>query len=197
MKKALLLALVLVSLSSPAQNVSFGKHSRIVKTNSSPEMATAAGILQRYLSEATGYPFPESNAPAAKRGDILLREIKDLPEDSFRISAEKGAVVLESTGQGLIYAACDFLEQEMGMDYWGDGEYFLPKGTEAQVRTRTEVPAFRYRQTSHYSLRNGKVATSDNGVDKEHRADDLYRHWYRLEEPHQLFVDNLWVHTCN
>ena len=197
MKKAVLSVLILLSLGSQAQNVTFSKHSRIVKTADTPEMATAAGILQRYLSEATGYSFPESQSPSARKGDILLRDFKGLPEDSFRIGTENGAVVLESTGKGLIYAACDFLEQEMGMDYWGDGEYFLPKGASAQINARTEVPAFRYRQTSHYSLRNGKVATSDNGVDKEHRADDLYRYWYRLEEPHQLFVDNLWVHTCN
>lgn len=197
MKKAVLSVLILLSLGSQAQNVTFSKHSRIVKTADTPEMATAAGILRRFLPEATGFTFPESQSPSARKGDILLRDFKGLPEDSFRIGTENGAVVLESTGKGLIYAACDFLEQEMSMDYWGDGEYFLPKGASAQINARTEVPAFRYRQTSHYSLRNGKVATSDNGVNLEHRADDLYRYWYRLEEPHQLFVDNLWVHTCN
>ena len=156
MKKAVLSVLILLSLGSQAQNVTFSKHSRIVKTADTPEMATAAGILQRYLSEATGYSFPESQSPSARKGDILLRDFKGLPEDSFRIGTENGAVVLESTGKGLIYAACDFLEQEMGMDYWGEGEYFLPKGASVQINARTEVPAFRYRQTSHYSLRNGE-----------------------------------------
>lgn len=118
MKKAVLSVLILLSLGSQAQNVTFSKHSRIVKTADTPEMATAAGILQRYLSEATGYSFPESQSPSARKGDILLRDFKGLPEDSFRIGTENGSVVLESTRKGLIYAACDFLEQEMGMDYW-------------------------------------------------------------------------------
>ena len=50
MKKAVLSVLILLSLGSQAQNVTFSKHSRIVKTADTPEMATAAGILRRYLS---------------------------------------------------------------------------------------------------------------------------------------------------
>ena len=158
---------------------------RIVKRSDTPYAATAAGILERFLGEA-GYC-----------GTVLLDQDASLPEDAFRISGKGKNVLLEGNGKGLVYAACDFLEQEMGMDYWGDGEYVLPRRKTVTLRPRTEIPAFRYRQTSHYCLRNGRVATSDNGVDKVRNADSLYRYWYRLEEPHDLFVDNLWVHTCN
>ena len=158
---------------------------RIVKRCDTPYAATAAGILERFLGEA-GYP-----------GTVLLDQDASLPKDAFRISGKGKNVLLEGNGKGLVYAACDFLEQEMGMDYWGDGEYVLPRRKTVTLRPRTEIPAFRYRQTSHYCLRNGRVATSDNGVDKVRNADSLYRYWYRLEEPHDLFVDNLWVHTCN
>ena len=189
------MALVLFSLSSTAQNIPFTEASRIVTGGNTPEMKTATDILRRFMQEATGYTFDPASTP--HKGDIRLKEVKGLPEDSFRVGVHGGAVVLEGSGKSLIYAVCDFLEQEMGMDYWGDGEYSLPRKKAVTVRPRTEVPAFRYRQTSHYSLRNGRVATSDNGVNREHRADSLYRYWYRLEEPHELFVDNLWVHTCN
>ncbi|MBP5374208.1 MAG: DUF4838 domain-containing protein, partial [Bacteroidales bacterium] len=199
MKKAVYsLIMLLLSLSVAAQTVNFGKKSRIVLEQRSESAIQAARILGRYLGEATGFAFPLAKEGAqARKGDIILADIPGLPEDSFRISLKGGAILLEGEGKALVYAACDFLEQEMGMDYWGNGEYDLPSKTAVQVRERTEIPCFRYRQTSHWSLRNGKVATSDNGVNKIRQADALYRLWYRLEEPHDLFVDNLWVHTCD
>ena len=140
-----------------------------ILTDGSPYAATAATILARFLTEA-GYT-----------GTLSLSADSSLPEDAFRIWVEGKTVRLSGNGKGLVYAACDFLEQEMGMDYWGDGEYLLPRRTQVKVRARTEIPTFRYRQTNQYTL----------------QSDSLYRWWYRLEEPHELFVDNLWVHTCN
>ena len=169
-------ALLALTLGAGAQNVRFNKNSRIVTSEDSP----AAAILQRYLGEATGYAFPIVKG-SPKKADILLREVSGLPEDAFRIGLEKGAVVLEGSGKSLSYAACDFLEQEVGMNYWGGGEYDLPRVNSVTVRPRTENPAFRYRQCSHYLL----------------REDPLLRTWMRLKEPADLFVDNLWVHTCN
>lgn len=199
MKKAVYsLIMLLLSLSVAAQTVNFGKKSRIVLEQRSESALQGAQILGRYLGEATGFAFPLAKEGAkAHKGDIILADRPGLPEDSFRISLKGGAILLEGEGKALVYAACDFLEQEMGMDYWGNGEYNLPSKTAVQLRQRTEIPCFRYRQTSHWSLRNGKVATSDNGVNKIRQADTLYRLWYRLEEPHDLFVDNLWVHTCD
>ena len=170
------LLLSLASLGAGAQTVVFGPKSRIVASPDSP----AAAILQRYLPEATGFAFPIVNA-LPKKADIVLREVDGLGEDAFRIGLENGAVVLEGSGKSLSYAACDFLEQEVGMNYWGGGEYDLPRVKSVVLRPRTEVPAFRYRQCSHYLL----------------REDPLLRSWMRLEEPSDLFVENLWVHTCD
>lgn len=197
MKRILTLILLVVATAAAAQPVSWKSQSRIVTETPAAEAATAAQILQRYLSEASGYAFPAVQEGKAKKGDLVLRETRDLPEDAFRILWENGHVVLEGQGKSLIYAACDFLEQEMDMNYWGGGEYVLSPARSVTVRPRTEIPTFRYRQTSHWSLENGKVATSDNGVDKIRTADSLYRWWYRLEEPHEVFAGNLWVHTCN
>ena len=177
MKQRLItIALLALSLSAGAQSVRFSKNSRIISSENAP----AAAILQRYLGEATGYAFPIVKGNP-KKADILLREVSGLPEDAFRVLVENGTVVLEGKDKSLSYAACDFLEQEVGMNYWGGGEYDLPRVSTVTVRPRTEIPAFRYRQCSHYLL----------------REDPLLRTWMRLEEPSDLFVDNLWVHTCN
>ena len=194
MRRTLTLIIALcLTLQAMAQTVQFSPKSRIIAY---PEQKDAAQLLQRFMHEATGYAFPIADAKI-KKGDIVLLENPNLPEDAFKVYKNGSCVVLEGFGKSLLYAVCDFLEQEMGMDYWGGGEYDLPHKTAVEVRGRTEVPTFRYRQTSHWSLENGKVATSDNGVDKIKTADELYRLWYRLEEPHDLFVGNLWVHTCN
>ncbi len=177
---ALLLCLV---LPLQAQPVAFHAKSRIHLSHSSSQgfENEAATILQRYLSEASSYPFPIVTGKKPGKGDILLREVSGLPEDAFRVSAREGTIVLEGEGKALLYAVCDFLEQEMEMDYWGGGAYDLPRRQAVTLRPRTEVPVFRYRQCSHYLL----------------REDPLLRYWLRLEEPADLFVDNLWVHTCN
>jgi hypothetical protein len=182
MRTKLITTLVVLVLGTGVwgQTIEFtGKNRLVCYENSAAENA-AASILQPYLAESTGYAFPIAQGKIRK-GDIVLKERADLPEDAFRISLKEGSVLLEGSGKALSYAACDFLEQEVGMNYWGGGEYDLPRVNTVIVRPRTEIPAFRYRQCSHYLL----------------REDPLLRTWMRLEEPSDLFVDNLWVHTCN
>ena len=180
MKRLITLALLVLTVSTGAQNVHFTSKSRIVCESLTRELLETANLLQPYLEESTGEPFPVA-VDKPRKTDIFLRDVADLPEDAFRVQVVKGAIILEGHGKGLSYAVCDFLEQEVGMNYWGGGEYDLPHINSVTVRPRTEIPAFRYRQSSHYLL----------------REDPLLRTWMRLEEPADLFVDNLWVHTCN
>ena len=182
MRTKLITTLVVLVLGTGVwgQTIEFTGKSRLVCYENSAAENAAATILQRYLGDATGYAFPIARGKIRK-GDIVLKERADLPEDAFRISLKEGSVLLEGSGKALSYAACDFLEQEVGMNYWGGGEYDLPRVNTVTVRPRTEIPAFRYRQCSHYLL----------------REDPLLRTWMRLEEPSDQIVDNLWVHTCN
>ena len=181
MRKLITTALVLLTgLLAAAQTLSFTAKSRLVCQNGTEAEKAAAAILQPYLAESSGLPIPAVTA-SARKGDILLLEMDGLPEDAFRVRLQDGILVLEGRGKSLSYAACDFLEQEVGMNYWGGGEYDLPQRKAVTVRPRTEIPAFRYRQCSHYLL----------------KEDPLLRTWMRLEEPSDLFVNNLWVHTCN
>ena len=148
MKKAIALLLALgLAISAVAQTVQFTKKSRIIAY---PEQKEAAGLLQRFMQEATGFDFPVADGKI-KKGDIVLMENPSLREDAFKVYKNGSCVVLEGFGKSITYAVCDFLEQEMGMDYWGGGEYDLPCKTAVQVRSRTEIPTFRYRQTSHWS----------------------------------------------
>lgn len=164
-----------------------GQNSRIVHDGSA-DGARAAAVLERYVSEALDASLKVLPGGKSKKGDIVLRTVPGLGEDAFRVRTEGGVLFLEGEGKALVYAACDYLEQELGMDYWGDGEYLLPKaGKYLTVRQvdRLEKPAFSYRQTQSYMM--PRVVGTD----------DLYRYWYRLEEPSEVFVDNLWVHTFN
>lgn len=154
---------------------------RVVNTAGTYESRVAEGILRKFLSESFGSAVPPSSA--VRKGSIVLSHDDSLPEDAFSLKTfPDGSLRISGNGKGLVYGVCDFLEQELGMDYWGDGEYDLPSWRDlALVADRVGVPTFRYRQCSHYSM----------------SSDSLYRWWYRLEEPGDLFAANLWVHTCN
>ena len=183
-----LFMLTLMPLIASAQ-VHLSERTKIITRDGSAETETAAKMLQRFLGEATGLDFPLSKE-SPRRGDIVLENAgaDDLPEDAFRLHTAGETLYISGNGKGIVYGVCDFLEQEMQMNYWGNGEYDLPlfragtkKGLPLFVRTRTEIPTFRYRQTQAYIL----------------KEDPLFRWWYRLEEPSDVFADNLWVHTCN
>ena len=208
MKKKLLLCVILLLTALPLicqAHTTLSKGGkpkvRIVNLTETPHTEIAADILGRFLGESLGGSIPVTGAAALKKGDIVLAdcEVPGVGEDGFLIEVKDGKVFISGREKGVVYGVCDFLEKELGMDYWGNFEYDLPRHADLTLpcKSRLENPTFRYRQASHWCLRNGNAAaTSDNGVNKIRSADTLYRWWYRLEEPHELFVDNLWVHTC-
>lgn len=84
--------------------------------------------------------------------------------------------------KGSIYGVVTLLEQYLGVSYLAkDVCNFTPMETIVlPALMRQETPAFRYRQTFSYG-----------------NEDPVYRMWFRLEEPKEMFIDNLWVHTFN
>lgn len=179
------LTAILFALPLAAQPVRLVKNGsikcNIVAERQSEEIAVAADILQRYLSESFGGAVKVGDR--VKKGSIVLSQDGKLPEDAFSLRTEGGAIRISGNGKGVVYGACDFLEHEIGMDYWGGGEYDLPRHRTLEVEpSRTEVPTFSHRQCNSYFMMQG---------------DSLYRWWYRFEGQDELFVDNLWVHTCN
>ena len=155
----------------------------------------AAEILQRFLGEATGSQ-PRVTARNGQKGILILKDLstrtastkeaapeKPIGEDGYRLTVTDRNVTLEGEGKGLVYGAVEFLKQYLDIDYWGGGEAFVPTCKELTVKqqSRTFTPTFRYRQSQNYQL----------------KADPLYKVWYHLEEPQEVFAANYWVHTCD
>lgn len=184
MKRLLLLIPILFLIAANPQDrkISFDGNDRFA--------VTAAGIFEKVANDCQIGPIIvegrkkpceivlENNAAPAIAG-------RALEEDGYAISVDADKIVISGKDKGLVYGVCGFLKDYLGIEYWGDGEYFVPpvQGEKRYVQARNTVsePAFSYRQTQNYLL----------GVDS------LYKWWYRLEEPSEIFVDNLWVHTCN
>ncbi len=124
-------------------------------------------------------------AKAIRKGDIVLRETdtEEYGEDGCRIVIDNRNVRIYGHGKGLVYGTVEFLKRYVGIDYWGAGESYEPLHKELVLDPVDTVitPTFRYRQSQNYLL----------------RTDPLYKTWYHLEEPSEVFVANYWVHTCN
>ena len=124
-------------------------------------------------------------AKAFRKGDIVLCETDtdEYGEDGCRIVIDNRNVRIYGHGKGLVYGTVEFLKKYVGIDYWGAGESYEPLHKELVLDPVDTVitPTFRYRQSQNYML----------------RTDPLYKTWYHLEEPSEVFVANYWVHTCN
>ena len=195
MKRALILiVMALAAMPMPAQVriVHKGKPVGLVFTSltgDSTYSKEAADILTRFLFTDAPFQVVEGLGPLHK-GDIALVDLQGsdvlrwIPsEDAFRLVVDDRTVRIEGYGKGLVYGAVEFLKKYVGIDYWGEGEAYIPKHQELTIPAIDTVitPTFRYRQSQNYML----------------RTDPLYKTWYHLEEPSEMFVASYWVHTCD
>ena len=122
---------------------------------------------------------------AIRKGDIVLSETptEEFGEDGCRIVIDDRNVWIHGHGKGLVYGTVEFLKRYASIDYWGEGEAYEPRHKELTLNPVDTVitPTFRYRQSQNYML----------------RTDPLYKTWYHLEEPSEMFVASYWVHTCD
>lgn len=145
----------------------------------------AAHLLNDFIGRISGAQLPVVGQDVKPRkGDVVISGpyTDGLTEDGFRLSTGGGRLFISSGGdKGAIYGAVDLLEQ-LGVNYYGDNEYTLRKMKDVVIpdMNKAENPAFRYRQSQSYALR-----------------DSVYRMWMRLEEPRDEFAGGLWVHTFN
>lgn len=165
-----------------------GKSSgRIIAAESAAEQE-AASLLQDFILRISGAQMQIlPSGTASGPGDIIiLGTVPDsgLSEDAFRINASDGKIFITSGGdKGSVYAAVTLLEKYFGVRYYAaDALYYSRMETlslpeDLDIR---QTPAFRYRQTQSYSLK-----------------DPLYKTWHRLDEPADVFAGNMWVHTFN
>ncbi len=172
-------------LSAQVQLTRSGKPvSRIVITEKSEVNQKAADLLQLFIERISGAVLPITADQKIKRGDVRIGgTAAGAGEDGFRLLTQDGALFIQSGGdKGAIYGVVTLLEDYLGVSYYAYECYTLNKETDVTVPAldRTETPAFRYRQTFSYG-----------------NDDPIYKIWFRLEEPGEMFIDNMWVHTFN
>ena len=172
-------------LSAQVQLTRSGKPvSRIVITEKSEVNQKAADLLQLFIERISGAVLPITADQKIKRGDVRIGgTAAGAGEDGFRLLTQDGALFIQSGGdKGAIYGVVTLLEDYLGVSYYAYECYTLNKETDITVPAldRTETPAFRYRQTFSYG-----------------NDDPIYKMWFRLEEPGEMFIDNMWVHTFN
>ena len=172
-------------LSAQVQLTRSGKPvSRIVITEKSEVNQKAADLLQLFIERISGAVLPITADQKIRRGDVRIGgTAAGVGEDGFRLLTQDGALFIQSGGdKGAIYGVVTLLEDYLGVSYYAYECYTLNKETDITVPAldRTETPAFRYRQTFSYG-----------------NDDPIYKIWFRLEEPGEMFIDNMWVHTFN
>ena len=174
-RKFLLFITLLLAEVAVYGQATIGKDSKIVLAEKTEVNQTAASILQNFIQKITGVQLGIHPKGKASAGDVLIGAAPsdEVKEDGFYLSTAGGKVVIAGKDKGVVYGVVSLLETYAGVDYWGNGEYNLEKRAVLSLPLieKTENPAFRYRQTQHYGL----------------RKDSLYKWWYRLEEPKDVF----------
>lgn len=160
--------------------------SRIVLTQPTETDREAARLLQDFVQRISGATLPivtgKTGKPAA--GDIRIGGARaaEAGEDGFLLStpSEGQLEITGGPGKGVIYGVVTLLEDYLGVAYFTKDAYTLTPASTLKLPElhRLETPAFKYRQTWSYGL-----------------EDPVYKMWFRLEEPSEVFAGNLWVHT--
>ena len=157
---------------------------RICVTGQAEADKQAAVLLQDFVKRISDANLPIVYGEKARKGDVVIGETDaDAGEDGFSLTTEGGCLYVRTGGdKGSIYGVVTLLEKWMGVSYYAKDAYTLQsmETIELPALAHQETPAFRYRQTFSYG-----------------NEDPVYRMWFRLEEPKEMFIDNLWVHTFN
>jgi hypothetical protein len=186
------LLLFVFGLQAQVSMVKNGKAlSRIILSSPNQAETQAAELLQNFINKISGVKLPILNEQP-KKDDIIIGNGQSLPaslkplqkkltEDGFLLSTSDGYLRIVSGGdKGAIYGVVTLLEQQLGVSYWSEMEYSLKPRTDIDLPSFQLVdnPAFRYRQIANYATK-----------------DSIFKMWYRLEEPKEVFAGGLWVHT--
>ncbi len=168
--------------------------SRIVVCGDDDVDMRAALLLQDFVGRISGAKIPIVQNAKVKKNDVAIGYCANpslqnnaaitsqLSEDGFYASTTDGVLRIVSGGdKGSIYGVVNMLENQLGAAYYGDNEYSLPTLPTLQLPAYEVIdnPAFRYRQSQNYAMQN----------------DSIYKLWYRLEEPNEVFANGYWVHT--
>lgn len=154
--------------------------SRIVLTDDNPVDKQAAELLQDFIFRISKATLPIVSHVKTGKGDIIFnnKDCSELTEDGFRLQTQNRQLHISSGGnKGSIYRVVTLLEDYLNVYYYTAHTYDLeerPTIIFPEIN-RAENPAFRYRQTQSYAI----------------WQDPVYKMWFRLEQPSEVFVDNL------
>lgn len=190
MLAALLLAAGTVSAQAQVTLVKNGKAKSRIALAAGPQEqdVQAAELLQRFVRETSGAQLPIVTGEGHRKGDVVIGTLPDgntadrnITEDGFSFDTRGGILTISGRGKGTIYAVVTLLEEQLGMNYWGENEYdIVPSATITLPELSVaQNPGFRHRQSQNYAMRN----------------DPVYKMWMRLEEPREVFAGGYWVHT--
>lgn len=191
----LVYAFISIATTAQIQLVKDGKPiSRIITVLGDSVDLRAATLLQDFVKRMSGAELsilPSGTVPG--KGDILIgkptltteiRHFPELKEDGFFISTETGYImIMRAEGKGSIYGVVTLLEDYFDVHYYAQNTCTFPSQKNLSLPRnirRVDNPSFRYRQAQTYSM-----------------TDPIYKLWFRLEEPREVFAGNLWVHTFN
>jgi hypothetical protein len=201
MKSLLLPILVAIftcsSLVAQIQLVENGQSlSRIVIDTEDSMAQTATNIFNRFVEEMTGTSLPVIDFKTAdfpQANDIwlgndqisnqshLAQKSTLIKEDGFYLWEKDHCLrIISGSPKGLVYAIITLLDDYLGMEYYAKETYTLSQSASLSLPPldRLDNPAFVHRQTFSYGL-----------------EDPIYKWWFRLEQPNEVFAGNLWVHT--
>ena len=158
---------------------------RIVIANGDSTSLKAAELLRDFVERISG-ASPAIVDGSERKGDIVVGRgsTEGLTEDGFRLESRNGCLYISSGGdKGALYGVVTLLENYLGVAYYAPGALDVPKSKSITLPAinHHENPAFRYRQSQNYGL----------------GSDPLYKIWFRLEEPRDVFAGGMWVHTFN
>lgn len=159
---------------------------RIVLADDNAMNRQAAELLQDFIKRISGTEvlLETKTITKTKTGGIIIGGTTDeATEDGFLIDCHDGNMTIKSGGgKGVLYGVVTLLEDYLGVKYYAKEFYTLTPSKTITVPAihDAQTPAFHYRQTQSYGC-----------------EDPIYKTWFRLEEPNEVFIDNLWVHTFN
>lgn len=122
----------------------------------------AALLLQDFLKRISSATLPVLTDKTPRKGDIVIgkKDVSGLTEDGFRLQTDNGIVYISSGGdKGNIYGVVTLLEDYLGVSYYGANAYTLTERPTVVIPelNRAENPAFRYRQSQCYAMREDPV----------------------------------------
>ncbi|GAB6009911.1 DUF4838 domain-containing protein [Dysgonomonas reticulitermitis] len=168
--------------------------SRIIVDKQDSTDLKAAFLLQDFTKRISGATIEVLGKESRfKPGDILIGsfqlpvsgvDLNRIEEDGFYLSTNDPYIrIISNDGKGSIYGVVSLLEDYFGVHYYAKDIYTLNERKNIVVPAglnRIDNPAFRHRQTTSYG-----------------NEDPVYKVWFRLEDPKEMFASNLWVHSFN